>query len=287
MDAPHEEQGVARMNGAKRWLLKYMSRKARPYLRSYGLLQTAKIFHKSAIVWEPGNERVVVLAPHMDDETIGCGGTLAAHLARGAQVTLVFLTDCSKGGRLRGDEGAAPTAPASEKELTELRRVEARRAAAIIGIRDLIFLGGRDGSLAPTPELIRQLREILLEKRPSIVYLPCFLEEHPDHRIVSELLVAASDNLPFELQCFAYEVWTPLFPNCFVNIDSTIELKRRALAEYVSQLEDSDYVHSSAGLNAYRSAAFLGKSCNFAEAFMSVALSEYRDLYEGFRHSTV
>src|SRR6185437_3709814 len=78
---------------AKRLLLRYLSRKARPYLRTWGLLQTAKIFNKSAIVWEPGNQRVLVLAPHMDDETLGCGGALAAHVAQGSAVTVVFLTD--------------------------------------------------------------------------------------------------------------------------------------------------------------------------------------------------
>src|SRR5882757_7184185 len=81
------------MNVMIRWWLKRLSRAARPYLQSSGLLQTSGVYNRTAMVWAPGRERVVVLAPHMDDETIGCGGTLALHAQRGAEITVVFMTD--------------------------------------------------------------------------------------------------------------------------------------------------------------------------------------------------
>ena len=70
------------MNALTKVMLKRLSRAARPYLKSSGLLQVSGVYNRSALVWEPGAERVVVLAPHMDDETIGCGGTLALHAQR-------------------------------------------------------------------------------------------------------------------------------------------------------------------------------------------------------------
>jgi N-acetylglucosamine malate deacetylase 1 len=83
-----------------------------------------------------------------------------------------------------------------------------------------------------------------------------------------------------EPQLLGYEVWTPLFANCLVNIDDTLEIKRAALAHYRSQLADVDYTHTQFGLNAYRSAAFLGGKCRYAEAYCSVPLAQYRRLYD-------
>jgi LmbE family N-acetylglucosaminyl deacetylase len=256
-------------------LLKTFSRAARPYLKTYGLLQTAKVFNRSALVWEPDAETVLVLAPHMDDETIGCGGTLARHVARGASVTVAFLTDGGAGGST-----AAGDSPGAS--LTNTRKKEARAALAVLGVRQLEFLEAPDGHLESTPPLAEKLRAILLGGRFELVYLPFFLEEHPDHRAASQLLLDATRDTGLRLQCLGYEVWTALFPNCLVNIDATAQLKREALSHYRSQLAEADYAHTQFGLNAYRSAAFLGATCRHAEAFCSLSLEQYGDLYAAY-----
>jgi len=126
------------------------------------------------------------------------------------------------------------------------------------------------------------LRAALEAARPDIVYLPFFLEEHPDHRAASTLLAEAVSGTRLAFRCHAYEVWTPLFPNCFVRIDSSIDAKRRALAHYQSQLAEADYEHTALGLNAYRSSALLDDTCRFAEAFCAVSLPEYLDLFQAY-----
>jgi N-acetylglucosamine malate deacetylase 1 len=260
------------MRSLSKLLLKTFSRAARPYLKSYGLLQTAKVFNQSALVWEPGAESVLVLAPHMDDEVIGCGGTLAKHIARGASVTVAYLTDGAAGGVAE---------PASS--LTATRKQEAHLALTALGIRHFHFLDAADGHLLSTPRLTEKLRAILLGGRFDLCYLPFFLEEHPDHRAASPLLLDAARGTGLAPQCLGYEIWTPLFPNCLVNIDATLEAKRGALKHYRSQLAESDYAHTQLGLNAYRSAAFLGGSCRHAEAFCSLPLERYRELHDAYR----
>ena len=80
-----------------------------------------------------GPEPVLVVAPHMDDEVIGPGGTLRRHVEAGAAVTVVFLTD----GRLGGyDDGT----------LLQRRKEESRRAAELLGFGELIFLDAPTGS---------------------------------------------------------------------------------------------------------------------------------------------
>ena len=262
------------MNAITRRLLSRFARVARPYLRTYGLLQTAKVFNRSALVWHPGSEKVVVLAPHMDDETIGCGGTLARHVARGADVTVIFLTDGRRGGR--------PDDPAGAQRLMQTRRREAEAALEILGVKRMHCLDLVDGELHSTPEAAARLRELLQASPPDLVYLPFFLEEHPDHRAASQLLLDATAGTALTPRCHGYEVWTPLFPNCFVNIDSVLDIKRAAVQQYRSQLEGSDYLHTQLGLNAYRSTAMLDGTCRYAEAFVSLPLHQYRELHAAY-----
>src|SRR5262245_51467251 len=125
-----------------------------------------------------------------------------------------------------------------------------------------------------------KLRRILDSHRPDVVYLPFFLDEHPDHKATTQVLLDAAEGLGFQFDCCAYEVWTPLFPNCFVEIDDVVEVKKKALSHYHSQLADKDYIHASLGLNAYRSIALLNNNGGFAEAFFLARLQHYQKLYE-------
>jgi len=251
-----------------KFLLRALSRTSRPYLRSQGLLRVTKIFNKSALEWQPSDERIVVLAPHMDDEVIGCGGTLARHIACGSHITVVFLTDGRGGGAAAGETNIAAT-----------RKHEARLALAELGISQMVFLDAEDGRLDANADLVGALRSALVAARPDIVYLPFFLEEHPDHRAASALLYEAVSGAGMSFRCHGYEVWTPLFPNCLVRIDETVEAKRRAIAHYQSQLAEADYLHTALGLNAYRSSALADGECRFAEAFYAVSLPQYLDLF--------
>lgn len=268
-------------------LLKRLSRAARPYLKSSGLLQVSGVYNHSAMVWEPGAEKVLVLAPHMDDETIGCGGTLVLHARRGAQITVMFLTDGRSGSSeintLYGEERER-----REKELIEIRTTEARTALQRLGVNRMICLDAEDGALSQCAWAAEKLRDVLRKLQPDIVYLPFYLEEHADHRAASQVLLDAAAGTSLEFQCMGYEVWTPLFPNCLVRIDDSIEVKKQALQEYSSQLLQCDYLHASIGLNAHRSAGLMnapGSKGGYAEAFYATPLRQYREQFETFRAS--
>lgn len=266
-------------------LLKRLSRAARPYLQSHGLLQVSGVYNRSAMVWQPGAEKILVLAPHMDDETIGCGGTLALHAQRGAQITVVFLTDGRNGSSevntLYGEDRER-----KQRELVELRTTEARAALLRLGVNRMVCLDAEDGALDKCDWAAEKLRDVLLKHQPEIVYLPFYLEEHPDHRAASRVLLDAVAGTSLQFQCMGYEVWTPLFPNCLVRIDSTIETKKQALQEYRSQLQQCDYLHASIGLNAHRSAGLLnrqGFQGGYAEAFYATPLPQYREQFTTYR----
>ena len=245
------------------------------------LIQNSSLFTQQTVVREPGAGRIVVLAPHMDDETLGCGGTIARHVQAGAQLTVVFLTDGRHGGESCPEWSGAQRRD-KEREIVGIRKSEARRAADVLGVKSLQFLDAEDMRLNADVRVSKLLRAILEQEQPDCVYLPSFLEQHPDHRAANGVLFDAVVGTGLDFECRGYEVWTPLFPNCVIKIDATIELKKRALSCYASQLAQMDYLHAAIGLSAHRSMALGGRTGRFAEAFHALRAAEYLKMYRAF-----
>jgi LmbE family N-acetylglucosaminyl deacetylase len=230
----------------------------------------------------PAGVRVLALAPHMDDEVFGCGGTLAQAAASGSEVTVAYVTDGSKGYPPDCLTGLSAAQIGSlQAELVETRKDEARRAGKILGLADPIFLDLPDGALAATPAAVTRLSAVLREVVPDVVYLPFMTDLHHDHWMTNCLFVEAADPVRLRptLGCWGYEVWTPLLANTIVDITDVIDTKREAMAEFVSQNSQYDYPRGIEALNAYRS-LLRGRGQGFAEAFYVADFDLYRRLYQ-------
>jgi LmbE family N-acetylglucosaminyl deacetylase len=258
-----------------------------PPLRSYrGLLYVASRFHNVDVDvnWQPGSERILVLAPHMDDEVLGCGGAIALHRRAGANVTVVFLTDGRWGSSgLRGLLGAELRE--AQARLVDSRKQEARAALRILDIANVEFLDAPDGALDGDQGAPERLRAVLARTSPQIVYLPSFLEQHPDHRAANTVLINAVGEAGAKFYCHAYEVWTPHYPNCFVGIDEVLDVKRSALSQYRSQLADADFEHGILGLNAYRALMRPRPGRRYAEAFCALRYDDYLRAFRDWQGS--
>src|SRR5258705_86546 len=115
----------------KRLLRKVLSERRIRNLRA--LMRNPAIHNNPPVVCKPESGKILVLAPHMDDEVLGCGGTIARHAQAGADVTVIFLTD---GRRGIGTIAALPEPERGrrERELVDTRKQEARRAGEILGV---------------------------------------------------------------------------------------------------------------------------------------------------------
>lgn len=212
---------------------------------------------------------VLVLAPHMDDEVIGCGGALRRHVLAGARVVVAFLTD-----------GAA-----QGQELAEVRKAESRRAAEILGLHEQVYLDEPDGALASGPDVAQRLREVLERVQAEVLYLPSMLDTHADHwatNLILERCLGVDGRSLAATRLRQYEVWTPLIVNAVADIGDVVEDKQRALREFRSQLERTDLVHVTTALNQYRS-IYLEARRGYAEAFYESDVDEYRHLLARYR----
>lgn len=231
------------------------------------LLKVKRATHRApARLIAPSAERVLVIAPHMDDEAIGCGGTLALLREQGAEVHIVFASDSSAG----------LTDAALAERLAEVRRGEAERVRSFMGFTSIIELGLPDGRLHQCEEdLASKLAERIRTLRPDLIFAPFPADAHSDHMACAAALASAAMSTDSGADILAYEVWTPLWPNVAVDISAVADRKEQAIRLYASQQADRDYAGAVLGLNRYRGLA-LEVDC--AEAFHRTTPAGFADL---------
>ena len=189
----------------------------------------------------------LVLAPHADDEVLGCGGLLAQLAATGAAVRVLFLTDSSGGVEEVADRPA----------YAARRRDEAARAAAVLGIAGADHLDLPDGNLAERlDDAERGIRRALFALRPELVLVPSPLELSADHRAAFAALHRVLAPLRGEdlahLQVLAYEVNRPALPDLLVDVSAEVPRIEAAMAAYASQEERHGYLAAALGLRRFR-----------------------------------
>jgi bacillithiol biosynthesis deacetylase BshB1 len=173
---------------------------------------------------------ILAFAPHPDDVEIGAGGTLARHCRLGHEVVVCDLTL----GELATNGGP------------ETRAAESREAARLLGLAAREVLGLRDRELEPSPERMRVVAEAVRRWRPRVVLAPCADDRHPDHaaaaRLVREAVFSAglarfpAAGEPHRVaRVLHYFVNARPQPSFVVDVSEVYEVKRAALAAYVTQ----------------------------------------------------
>ena len=216
-------------------------------------------------------KRILAIAPHPDDEILGCGGTLARHVRNGDQVYVVIVT--------RG------TPKLYKDQQIENVRNEARAAHRIIGVKETVFLDFHAPELDVTSQadISRALSKYIQQFKIDCLYLPHRGDIHHDHTAVfNGGLVAARPVGDYTVQqIYAYETlseteWAPPFgddafiPTHFVDVTASLSTKMEALNCFKSQVREFPNPRSLEGVEAL--AKFRGATVGVsrAEAFMTV-----------------
>ncbi len=184
--------------------------------------------------------KIIVIAPHPDDEIIGCGATIAKHVKRGDEVYIIIATN--------GFVGAPDL---FSKESVESVRGEALKAHRLLGVKETIFLDFPAPALNSFPEfkISIEFSKIFNRIHPSCLYIPHSGDIHQDHKAVyRSSLVAARPQRDYSIKnIYCYETlseteWTPMqetsfVPNHFVDVTSVFEEKIKAMMCFKSQIK--------------------------------------------------
>jgi len=183
----------------------------------------------------------VVFAPHPDDETLACGGTIALKARRGEEVNIVFMTD-GRNSHLHALGIASDPTPG---ELARIRKKEAIRATGILGVpsENLLFLDIGSAELrSDNAVVVERVGRLLRDMTPDEVYYPDSTESHRTHAAAHDVIEKALCGLVQHPARYTYVVWggdaregDAEQDELIVDIREVLSLKRQAMAEYRSQ----------------------------------------------------
>lgn len=208
--------------------------------------------------------KILVFAPHNDDEVLGVGGTIAKYVTAGHTV---YVCEVTCGGNYK---------PIQE---------EAKAAHELLGIKETIFLDlpvVELKNLSPK-ELNKSIGDVVNKIRPDVVYTPFIGDMHIDHKEVTESVLVAvrpvngcSVKTVYMYETLSETGWNipsnerTFSPNTWIDVTDTIEQKIKAMECYRTQLKEYPNPRSLEGIRAL--AMFRGStiSVKYAEAFMMI-----------------
>jgi len=215
--------------------------------------------------------RVLAIAAHPDDETIGAGGVIARHVAQGDEVYWCIVT-----------QGYSP--PWSEETLAEARS-QVDEVQEVLGFREVFLLGFPTVKLNTVPyiDLCSALQQVVDQVQPEIVYTTPRDDINQDHRIVYEATLVAARPLPSSSvrRLLCYEISTTarfglpagstgFAPNVFVDVSRYLEKKLEAIRCYRTELREYPHPRSVKGLRLLAEERGLSVGLQAAECFQLV-----------------
>ncbi|WP_281974563.1 PIG-L deacetylase family protein [Halobacillus litoralis] len=172
-------------------------------------------------------KKVLVLAPHMDDETIGPGGTLRQHADHGAEIHCLFMTD-----------GGSSVSDLSVEELKQQRKEEIDQVTGILGLTDVSYMNIPDGHVSSSAANIDYVKEKIETINPDVIYCTPYIDAHPDHTATAQLLADTLNEMDRKQVVRLYEIncaFPPDVINFVVDTSKQHDQKVEATNVFASQ----------------------------------------------------
>lgn len=194
-----------------------------------------------------GCQSAVVVAPHPDDETLGCGGAIALLQQRSIPVHILVMSD--------GTQSHPQSKKYPPKRLKKRREQETQTALQILGLEAgaATFMGWGDANVPSLgskdfQDAVNRCRSYLRDRAPSLLFVPWQHDRHRDHRATWEIVQTCLQDCSWHPQQLAYAIWgseaagLPCVPpgatGWRLDIRAVESLKRQAVMAHQSQTTD-------------------------------------------------
>ncbi|MCJ7603675.1 MAG: PIG-L family deacetylase [Desulfobulbaceae bacterium] len=213
---------------------------------------------------------ILVVAPHPDDETLGCGGTLLKHKENGDEIYWCIVTS------MKG-------VPIFSEEQIMAREQQIQKVSDSYGFQQVKRLNFPTMSLDTIPmiDLVGSFSRVINKIEPNILFLPFCEDIHSDHRVTFNAAFSCTKSFryPFLKKVLMMEIpsetefapamrSTAFTPNCFVDITDFLEEKITIMEHYVTEISSLPFPRSSAAIKALATIRGTIAGCLYAESFM-------------------
>tara|TARA_Y100000996_G_C22444907_1_gene611406 strand:- start:107 stop:913 length:807 start_codon:yes stop_codon:yes gene_type:complete len=209
----------------------------------------------------PESKNILVVAPHPDDETLGCGGLLLQAAKKKCNIHILSLSS-----------GTA--------EDIETREAELRKSANDLGVEGITFLRLNDGLIGNEVTGKNILNNLNRGFHTDIILMPFILDNHDDHKNANKLLLELNSDDKLDIWC--YQVYSNVIANAYCDITEVADTKYKVLENYSSQLNYFDYVNWNRGLNAWNSRLSSSKNQKYIESYYIVPGNDYVKLCQNY-----
>jgi LmbE family N-acetylglucosaminyl deacetylase len=214
--------------------------------------------------------KILVLTPHADDETLGCGGFLITAARGNKNIKVILYSD-----------NRDSVKDIDVDKVIKMRSSEFEDAMKTLSIKNTQELKIASHNFTSTQELIEITLKSLIDFSPDVILIPSFIDNHEEHKILNVILAETLTKLKLEIDIMMFEVWTAFSPNLVLNISDVINDKINAIRCYRSQQESINYIDTITGLNRYRSITHF-KGEGYCEGFVQLKSAEYIELVKSY-----
>jgi len=215
-------------------------------------------------------KKVLVVAVHPDDETLGCGGTLLKHKAKGDELYWLIATDALK--------ELGPQSSVIKQGKREIGQVS--KSYGFKGVYEM-SLPVKEVDMIPVSQLVEKIAKVIQEVRPEVIYLPFHADVHSDHRYFFQAIFSCLKTFrsPYiktvlMMETISETEFAPaltgnaFIPNYFVDISDYFNAKLKIMSIYKDEIQKHPFPRSEENIKAL--AIFRGAmaNCKFAESFM-------------------
>ena len=216
--------------------------------------------------------RILVIAAHPDDEVLGVGGTIVRHV-RGKDTVKVVILGGGVASRYANIDKKA------EEEVKALRQYS-KKALEVLGVMDIIYHDFPDNKFDSVPllDIVKVIENQVSEFKPDVIYTHFKGDLNIDHEITYRAVITACRPISGVKKILCFEVLssteqnvqlpsTTFTPNVYVNIEDTLGVKLKSMAEYRSELKKYPHPRSLEGIECLAKYRGLAIGCKAAEAF--------------------